>query len=115
MALGYQIAEMFDFSGGLNLITSPDNLAPNELSRAQNVDLFSRGGFAKRSGFSEYLPQWMIDTGVYIEELGGIQKLFDFEYYNVDGTTSAKILVLFGGTFAAIDAVGYGVSPSVHL
>jgi len=39
-----------DFRGGLNVDSAPDNLADNELTKAQNIDLSERGGFSKRKG-----------------------------------------------------------------
>lgn len=48
-----------DFSGGLNTMSSNDNMKDNELSYLQNVDLGERGSLKRRKGFTS-------------QEIGGI-------------------------------------------
>jgi hypothetical protein len=50
----YQFEHFFDFRGGLNVASAPDNLQTNELRRAINIELFQRGGFSRRKGISEF-------------------------------------------------------------
>jgi hypothetical protein len=42
-----------DFSGGLNTVTSNDNLKDNEFASLVNVDLAERGSVKRRSGMSQ--------------------------------------------------------------
>lgn len=44
-----------DFSGGLNTITSDDNLKDNEFNDLLNVDLDERGSVKRRNGWSRHL------------------------------------------------------------
>jgi hypothetical protein len=52
-----------DFSGGLNTVTSNDNLKDNEFASLVNVDLAERGSVKRRSGMSQLegtykITQW---------------------------------------------------------
>jgi hypothetical protein len=51
MAQSREVVYLSDFTGGLNLTTSLQSLAPNESSDALNVDFGGRGGFVSRGGF----------------------------------------------------------------
>lgn len=48
--MAYDIAYITDFTGGENTVSAPDQLLPNQVLAAQNVDLPLRGGFTKRLG-----------------------------------------------------------------
>jgi hypothetical protein len=45
----------YDFSGGLNTVTSNDNLENYELTKLVNMDLNDRGSIKRRHGMSKYL------------------------------------------------------------
>lgn len=44
-----------NFSGGLNTVTSNDNLDPSELTNLVNIDLGERGSLKRRNGFTKFL------------------------------------------------------------
>src|SRR5690606_21198779 len=81
----------YDFRGGLNTDTAPDNLMDNELVQADNIDLLERGGIAKRKGYIrlndesyggqvEQIFEWPRDNGeawlMAVVDVAGTPRLF---------------------------------------
>jgi hypothetical protein len=84
---------MFDFSAGLNLMAPSDNMAPNELQVAENIELYNRGGFGRRSGIVQHA------------EVTGATKLdlyMEFEYLDPEGVSHLSKLVFYDGVLRDI-------------
>jgi len=77
-----QLITFGDFSGGLNVDVSPDQMAANELVVADNIDLGERGGAGKRYG-TEF-----VNGASYASRMGQI-----FEWPRNDGS-----VILMGTT-----------------
>jgi len=91
--MAYEFSYLFDFRGGMNSSSSPDNLLDFESQLMRNVELMSRGGFRRRYGISEYK-----NLGAYSR----VDRLFEFEYIN-NGTRTLQKLALAGGKLIRLD------------
>lgn len=76
-----------DFSGGLNTVTSNDNLRDNEFPELNNVDLAERGSVKRRGGFVRHLtsprPEGDSAQGYfrYYKEAGNYEDILAIEGY----------------------------------
>lgn len=75
-----------DFGGGLNTVTSNDNLRVDEVRHISNMDLGDRGSLIRRAGMRQHL--------VPPEEVTGLGQGY-FRYYLADGTYEE--IVAIGG------------------
>ncbi len=90
--MAYQFAQFFDFNGGENQVSSPDNLLKNESLIFRNAVPSLRGGCKKRTGISEY--KYLNDKRV--------DRLIEFEY--LDGAIKKKeMLALINGELLNIE------------
>lgn len=85
--MAYDFAYLFDFRGGMNSSSSPDNLLDYESQLMRNVDLSARGGFKRRHGISEHK-----DIGAYQR----IDRLIEFEYLKGESRILQKLALADG-------------------
>jgi hypothetical protein len=78
-----------DFRGGLNVDSSPDNLADNQLAKADNVDLYEMGGLTKRKGTAYFNA---VSYGAQVEQA--------FEWPRNDG--SVVLLAVIGSNLCRV-------------
>lgn len=80
----------YDFRGGLNTDAAPDNLADNELERADNAVMAERGGLKKRNGTAAINET---SYGEPVEQL--------FEWTRADG--SVELLAIVGDDLCLVN------------
>lgn len=90
--MAYEFAHFFDFNGGENQVTSPDNLLKNECLIFRNAIPSLRGGCSKRTGITEYKSLSDIR----------IDRIIEYEYLN-EGVPIKKLLVLSNGELIDTD------------
>lgn len=66
MAQSREVTYLNDFSGGLNLTTQLQSLAPNETPDCLNVDFGYRGGFTVRGGFQTQAYNTLLDGAYFV-------------------------------------------------
>jgi len=74
----WQVIQYADFSYGLDVMTSIDNLDPRALRTAKNIILERSGGFKKRDGTTYAGSTGGYSTG------GALKRIFDFERWGGD-------------------------------
>lgn len=91
--MAYDFAYLFDFRGGMNDSSAPDNLLEFESQLMRNVELMARGGFRRRRGISRYKN---------LGEYNRVDRLLEFEYLD-EGVPTLQKLALAGGNLINVE------------
>jgi hypothetical protein len=94
-----QVINLFDFSGGLNTFAPEFQVAENQATDLQNINLFDRG-FEKRRGDSAFNSSVMVDATTAITGLGYMKFNSGTEFLNAVAGTKFFTSSSLTGTMA---------------